>query len=268
MKIKALLLVLVFALFTGLWAGDLKTLVGSLSHIGDNPGTTGVALIRVFGAGCLVLAGAGLLSALLGFGAAASAFILGGLSLLIFWDINTVQEVLALAFVLAGMLVYFNCRQALSQRLRFSVWTIGAQLGILIVVMAVCVAAAFYEGSFKYIADGKRVVPAPVVSFFAGGVRGMVVSQLPENTDPKDLEELDKTVLIQTGKVFDDLARKYGRFIPLAVAIFTGFAWNTIVNIFVWLPMLLLRLVASTLIWAGLITLGRKQVEAEFLSLE
>lgn len=268
MKIKAVLLVLIFLAFAGLWATDLKALTGSLSHTSDGTVTIWPAFIRVFGAGVLVLAGAGLVAAFLDFGAAAPAFILSGLIIPVCWGFNTSKYVLALALALAGLVFYSNCRHELSQRLRFSVWTVGSQQGLLIMVMAMCVAVAFYEGSFKYIAGGERVVPAPVVKFVAGGLRGMVVSQLPRDADAKVLDELDQTILDQTGKVLDELAGKYGKFIPLAIAAFAGFAANTLGNIFLWLPMLFLRLVISSLIWANVVTLGRKQVEAEFLSLE
>jgi hypothetical protein len=173
------------------------------------------------------------------------AFALASLALLLFWGLNLIALILALLYLLAGLLYSRGVAKGLGERIRFSVHPIEEHRSALAIILVVAVCVLFYAG---YAAQIERE-GFKTQSFFmdiAMEVTERQIGAMPDLT----LQQKDQAIA-EFQQLFEqqieDTLKPYQKLIPIAVALVLLGILTTIVRLFSWFPALILKAIFTIL---------------------
>jgi hypothetical protein len=167
------------------------------------------------------------------------AFALASLALLLFWGLNLIALVLALLYLLAGVLYSRGVAKGLDERIRFSVRPIAENQTALAIVLVIAVCVLFYAGYAAEIEREGFKAPSFVMDI------AMEVAERQVGAIPDLTPEQQEQVIAEFEQLFEqqieDALKPYQTLIPAAIAFILLGTLTTIVRLFSWFPSLILK---------------------------
>ena len=167
------------------------------------------------------------------------AFALASLAVLLFWGRDLIALVLALLYLLAGLLYSRGVAKGLDERIRFSVRPIEENQTALAIVLVIAVCALFYAGYAAQLErEGFRA--PPFVTDIVIEVVDRQIGAMPDLT-PEQKEQVIAEFQQLLEQQIDEALRPYQKLIPAAVALILLGVLTAIVRLFSWFPALILK---------------------------
>jgi hypothetical protein len=170
---------------------------------------------------------------------------------------------IVLVYFLITIFYYLSCREAIKQRIKFSVFSIADKQGMLSAFIVLFACLSGFSGAQTLIKDQGFQLPNKYVRAISGTAINIVSAKLPENTDQDALDQMHEEIYTQINKTINELIQPRIRFIPFLLAFMVYGLLSLIVRIVSFLPLVLLRLVLSLFIWMGLAKIITEPVQAE-----
>jgi len=167
------------------------------------------------------------------------AFALASLAVLFIWGLNLIGIVLAVLYLLAGLLYSRGVAKELNERINFSVHPIKDNQTILVMVLIIAVCVLFYSGYAAQIEREGFTTPPFIINIGMGIAEGQIEAS-PDLT-PQEKEQAIVEFRQQFEQQMEDTIKPYQRFIPIGVALILLGLLTTIVGLFSWLPTLILK---------------------------
>ncbi len=173
------------------------------------------------------------------------AFALSSLAVLFIWGINLIGIVLAVLYLLAGLLYSQGVAKGLNERINFSVRPIKDNQTILLIVLIIAACACFYSGYAAQIENEGFTTPPFVIDM----VTGMAEGQMEELTDltPEEKEQATAEFREQFERQVEDWIKPYQQLIPIGIAVMLLSILMTIFSLISWLPTLILTAIFAIL---------------------
>ncbi len=167
------------------------------------------------------------------------AFALSSLAVLFIWGLNLIGIVLAVLYLLAGLLYSRGVAKGLNERINFSVHPIKDNQTILLIVLVIAACTLFYSGYAAQIEREGFTTPPVVINMVTGVAEG----QMEELTDltPEEKEQAIAEFREQFEQQVEDMIKPYQQFIPIGIAIILLSILMTIISLISWLPTLILQ---------------------------
>ena len=173
------------------------------------------------------------------------AFALSSLAVLLFWGISPIGIVMAVIYLLAGLLYIQGVARGLNERINFSVRPIGDNQTYLLMVLILAACALFYSGYAAQIESEGFTTPPLVINM----VTGMAEGQIEGNADltPGQKEQAMAEIGEQFEQQLQGWVKPYQQLIPISIAISLLSILMTILRLISWLPILILRIIFAIL---------------------
>lgn len=194
------------------------------------------------------------------------AFALASLAVLFIWGLNLIALVLALLYLLAGLLYSRGVAKGLNERIKFSVHPIKDNQTILTLVLVIAVCVLFYFGYAAQIERDGFTTP-PFVVNIAMGIAEKEIEASPDLT-PQEKEHAKAEFRQQFEQQVEDTVKPYYRFIPAGVALILLGLLTTITGLFSWLPALILKAILAILTACHVTSVVTEMHEVERLTID
>jgi len=194
------------------------------------------------------------------------AFALASLAVLIFWGFDLIAILLALLYLLTGVLYSRGIAKGLDERIRFSVRPIQENQTPLAIVLVIAVCVLFYSGYAAQIEREGFTVPTGIIDAVAGITEDQIES-IPGLT-PQDREELLAELRQLIEQQLEDTIQPYRKLIPIVVAVILLSLLTTIVRLFSWFPALILKGVIAILTASHVVSVVTETREVERLIID
>lgn len=173
------------------------------------------------------------------------AFALSSLAVLFIWGLNLIGMVLAVLYLLAGLLYSRGVAKGLNERINFSVHPIKDNQTILLIVLVIAACTLFYSGYAAQIEREGFTTPPFVIDM----VTGMAEGQIEGSADltPEEKEQAIAEFRGQFEQQVEDMIKPYQQLIPIGIAIVLLSILMTIIEFLSWLPILILRAIFAIL---------------------
>ncbi len=167
------------------------------------------------------------------------AFALSSLAVLFLWGLNLIGIVLAVLYLLAGLLYSRGVAKGLNERINFSVHPIKENQTILLIVLVIAACTLFYSGYAAQIEREGFNTPPFVINMVTGVAEG----QMEGLTDltPEEKEQAIAEFREQFEQQVEDWIEPYQQLIPIGIAIILLSILMTIISLISWLPTLILQ---------------------------
>jgi hypothetical protein len=220
----------------------------------------------LLGALCAVAVTAGLASVLLRpLWVCFIAFALSAVAILLAWEVNLISLVLVLLYFLVGLFYARGVAKGLEERISFSVRPISDNQTFLLIVLAILVCASFYSGYAAEIErEGFQLPP-----FITDRIVGMVEEQFEgwAEMGPADRQAAEAEFREQLDTQVQSMVEPFKPYIPMAVAAILFGILITIITLFSWIPILILRVIFSGLTALRVTRMVTEMREVERLTL-
>ena len=173
------------------------------------------------------------------------AFALSSLAVLFIWGLNLIGIVLAVIYLLAGLLYCRGVAKGLNERINFSVGPIRDNQTILLIVLVIAACALFYSGYALQIESEGFTTPPFVIDMVAGMAEGQIEGS--PGLTPQEKEQAIAEFRQQFEQQVEDWVKPYQQFIPIGVAIMLLGILMTVIELISWLPTLILRAIFAIL---------------------
>ena len=173
------------------------------------------------------------------------AFALASLAVLFIWGLNLIGIVLAMMYLLAGLLYSRGVAKGLNERISFSVHPIKDNQTILLTVLIIAACALFY---FGYAAQIKRegfTTPPFVIDMVTVMAEGQI--EKSPGLPPQEKERAIAEFRQQFEQQVKDAIKPYQQFLPVGVAFILLGLLTTIIELLSWLPTLILKAIFAIL---------------------
>lgn len=194
------------------------------------------------------------------------AFALASLAVLFIWGLNLIGIVLAVLYLLAGLLYSRGVAKELKERITFSVHPIKDNQTILVMVLIIAVCVLFYSGYAAQIEREGFTTPPFVINIGMGIAEGQI-EESPGLT-PQEKEQAIAEFRQQFEQQMEDIIKPYQKFIPAGVALILLGLLATIVGLFSWLPTLILRAIFAILTACHVTTMVTETKEVNMLTID
>ncbi len=173
------------------------------------------------------------------------AFALSSLAVLFFWGLNLIGTVLAVIYLLAGLLYSRGVAKGLNERINFSVRPIQDSQSILLIVLVIAACACFYSGYAAQIESEGFTTPPFVIDM----VMEIAEEQIEVSADipPAEKEQVVAEFREQFEQQVEDWIEPYEQFIAIGVAFTLLGLLMTIITLLSWLPILMLTAIFAIL---------------------
>ena len=173
------------------------------------------------------------------------AFALASLAVLFIWGLNLIGLVLAVLYLLAGLVYSQGVAKGLNERINFSVRPIRDNQTILLIVLIIAACALFYSGYAAQIKSEGFTTPPFVINM----VTGMAEGQMEERTDltPEQKEQALVEVRAQFEQQIEEMIKPYQQLIPIGVAVMLLSILMTVLSLISWLPTVILSVIFAIL---------------------
>jgi hypothetical protein len=193
------------------------------------------------------------------------AFALASLAVLFIWGLNLIGIILAVLYLLAGLLYSRGVAKELKERITFSVHPIKDNQTILVMVLIIAVCVLFYSGYAAQIEREGFTTPPFVINIGMGIAEGQI-EESPGLT-PQEKEQAIAEFRQQFEQQMEDIIKPYQKFIPAGVALILLGLLATIVGLFSWLPTLILRAIFAILTACHVTTMVTETKEVNMLTI-
>lgn len=194
------------------------------------------------------------------------AFALASLAVLFIWGLNLIGIVLAVLYLLAGLLYSRGVAKGLNEHIKFSVHPIKDNQTILTMVLVIAVCALFYFGYTARIEREGFTTP-PFVINIAMGVAEKQIEASPDLT-PQEKEHAISEFRQQFEQQVEDAIEPYQKFIPAGAALILLGLLTIIVGLFSWLPALFLKAIFAILTACHVTSVVTETKEVERLTID
>jgi len=167
------------------------------------------------------------------------AFALSSLAVLFLWGLNLIGIVLAVLYLLAGLLYSRGVAKGLNERINFSVHPIKDNQTILLIVLVIAACTLFYSGYAAQIKSEGFNTPPFVIDMVIGIAEGQM-EELADLT-PEEKEQAIAEFREQFEQQVEDMIKPYQQLIPIGIAIILLSILMTIISLISWLPTLILQ---------------------------
>lgn len=167
------------------------------------------------------------------------AFALSSLAALFIWGLDLIGIGLAVIYLLAGLLYSRGVAKGLNERISFSVRPIQDNQTILLIVMIIAACTLFYSGYAAQIEREGFTTPPFVINM----ATGIAERQIEESADltPEEKEQAVAEFREQIEQQVEEMIKPYEQFIPIGIAVMLLSILMTIIELFSWIPILILR---------------------------
>ena len=194
------------------------------------------------------------------------AFALASLAVFFFWGLNLIAVVLAVLYLLAGLLYSRGVAKGLDERIRFSVRPIEDNHTALAIVLVIAVCVLFCAGYAAQIEREGFTTP-PFVMNIAMEVAEGQIQTMPDLT-PQQREQVIAEFRQLFEQQVEDAVKPYQKLIPIAVAIILLGILTTIVRLFSWFPALILKAIFAILTACHVTSVVTETREVERLTID
>lgn len=203
------------------------------------------------------------------FWVAATAFAVSALALFLTWEISVVGIVVAVIYLLVGLLYVTGVRRGIESRIRFSVWHMMRPQLILLVMLTAIACTSLYFGYAEHIDKEGFSIPDETVDWVMDIADEHIIDQiLPAETTPQERED----ALAELREYLEDDVESdiepYEGYIPVGLAAIVFGILTPATFIISWIPILILSLAFLLLIRFGVVKKVAKAVEVIRLSIE
>lgn len=195
-----------------------------------------------------------------------AAFALSSLAVLFIWGLNLLGIVLAVLYLLAGLLYSRGVAKGLNERINFSVHPMKENQSTLFMVLVIAACALFYSGYAAQIeSEGFKMPP-----FAVDMAIGMAESQIEGFADltPAEKEQAMAEVRQQIEQQVEEMIKPYERLIPIGIALILLSILMPIVSLFSWLPDIILRAIFAILAAARVTKVVSETQEVKRLTID
>jgi hypothetical protein len=200
---------------------------------------------------------------------AATAFAVSALALFLTWEISVVGIIVAVIYLLVGLLYVAGVRREIANRIRFSVWHMMRSQIILFVVLTAIACTSLYFGYAEEIDREGFSIPDETVDWVVEIADEHVIDRiLPANTT---IEERGDALTELRDYLEDDIEsdiEPYEGYIPVGLAAIVFGVLTPATFIISWIPLLVLLLAFLLLTRLGVVKKVAKAVEVIRLSIE
>ena len=200
---------------------------------------------------------------------AATAFAVSALALFLTWEISVVGIIVAVIYLLVGLLYVAGVRREIANRIRFSVWHMMRSQIILFVVLTAIACTSLYFGYAEEIDREGFSIPDETVDWVVEiADEHMIDRILPANTT---IEERGDALTELRDYLEDDIEsdiEPYEGYIPVGLAAIVFGVLTPATFIISWIPLLVLLLAFLLLTRFGVVKKVAKAVEVIRLSIE
>jgi len=184
--------------------------------------------------------------------AAMVGFALSGLTMLLGWELTTVNGILVLVYVLAGSLYAVAVASALVQRIKFSVEPVTARQGTLLMAVILVACGSLYADAAAHVEREGFAIPRPLVEVFMQQMERQIEAQVPEQERQQVVTQFRQEFQRTLDEFYESTMKPYERFIPLAIAAGMFMSLVTISRLLVWVPALVLNFIFALLAALGI----------------
>jgi len=194
------------------------------------------------------------------------AFALSGLAVLFIWGLNLISLVLAVIYLLAGLLYSQGVAKGLNERINFSVRPIRYKQTIMLIVLIIAACTLFYSGYAAQIKSEGFTTPPFVIEMATGIAEGQIEGT--PGLTPQEKEQVIAEFTEQFEQQVEDLIKPYQQFIPIGIAVMLLSILMTIIEFFSWLPILILRGIFAILAVSHVTKVVTETQEVERLTID
>ena len=173
------------------------------------------------------------------------AFALSGLAVLFIWGLNLISIVLAVLYLLAGLLYSQGVAKGINERINFSVRPIRDNQNLLLIVLIIAACALFYSGYSAQIKRESFTTPPFVIDMAMEIAEGQIEGSL--NLTPEERGQAIAEFRKQFEQQVEDMIEPYQQLIPIGITLWLLSILITILSLFSWLPLLILRAIFAIL---------------------
>jgi hypothetical protein len=203
------------------------------------------------------------------FWVAATAFAVSALALFLTWEISVVGIVVAVIYLLVGLLYVATVRREIENRIRFSVRHLMRPQLILLVVLTAIACTSLYFGYAEEIDREGFSVPDETVDWVVEIADEHIIDRiLPDETTPQERADALTELREYLEDDIESDIEPYEGYIPVGLAAIVFGVLTPVTFLISWIPILILSLAFLLLIRFGVVKKVAKAVEVIRLSIE
>ena len=203
------------------------------------------------------------------FWVAATAFAVSALALFLTWEISVVSIIVAVIYLLGGLVYVVGVRREIENRIRFSVRHLLRPQLILLVVLTAIACASLYFGYAEEIDKEGFSIPEGTVDWVVEVADEHVIDRiLPANTTAVERWEALTELRDYLEDDIESDIEPYEGYIPVGLAAIVFGILTPATFLISWIPLLILSLAFLLLIRFGVVKKVAKAVEVIRLSIE
>ncbi len=203
------------------------------------------------------------------FWVAATAFAVSALALFLTWEISVVSIIVAVIYLLGGLLYVAGVRREIENRIRFSVRHLLRPQLILLVVLTAIACTSLYFGYAEEIDKEGFSIPEGTVDWVVEVADEHVIDRiLPAETTPEEREDALTELRDYLEDDIESDIEPYEGYIPVGLAAIVFGVLMPATFLISWIPLLILSLAFLLLIHFGVVKKVAKAVEVIRLSIE
>ena len=201
---------------------------------------------------------------------AAIAFAVSALAMFLTWDISMIGVIVAVLYLLMGLLYVIAVRGEIENRIKFSVWHLMRPQIILLVLLTAFACTSIYFGYAEEIDNKGFYFPEETIDWIVEVTDEHVIDRILPGGTLDDMERQD--ALDELRDYLEDDVKSdmepYEDYTPVGLAAIVFGIMTPITFLLSWIPILILSLVFILLIRFGAVKKSAKAVEVIRLSIE
>ena len=181
------------------------------------------------------------------------AFALSALGMFATWEFSATSGIVAMIYLLVGLLFAWSVTSEIKSRIKFSVWHVLRSQAMLLVVLTAIGCTSLYFAYADEIRSEGFTLPPVISDVITDALEG-------QGIPPTQIEEFEQQI--------EDTLAPHERYIPMGVAAIVFMPLTSIVIVLSWIPILILAFVLFLLTSLGVVTKETDTVEVTRLSME
>lgn len=189
-------------------------------------------------------------------------------ALLFAWGFTLANLLFACIYCLLAVFYYFDSIEEIEQRIHFSIKPLIDKQNVLLAGLLIILAVNVFRGADTYLRTNDFHMPKHLVGAVSNQVIKNIETQLPADAKAQSQQSLTEELSANVNKVVDEQLKPFKQYIPVLFALGVFFMVSTLARFLLWFPMLIVKLLLSTLILAGLIKVVTRQVDVQRLTMD
>lgn len=171
------------------------------------------------------------------------AFALSGLAMFLGWQMTVASSILTLVYLLAACLSTVQVDRELSERIKFSVRSIDAGQGMLLIALILVACGSLYLGYAAHIDREGFSMPEYYTEVLMEQMERQVETRVPVEERGEAIAEFRREFRRAVDEFSQHTVKPYERFVPLGVAAGMFMSLVTLTHLLAWVPTTVLSLV-------------------------